>query len=424
MLYIYGALTVGGIETFFVRMAKERAKLGLVTYILLLSKKEQSNQELLTEMGKYATIVFPDDIFNNLPWLSLKFPLLSPIKKETVKNIINNVDQIHVYHGMHAQLGYHLCGLAKKNLPVTIGFYHYIQYLWGGENTAWHEKINRKFIFNYLPEQSLLFFSEGTRDLYSKHKKLELKQANTFRLGVIDKSEAVFTGAQSTPLKIVAVGRLVEFKTYNFYMIEVISNLLKSGVNAQFDIYGDGPLKEQVQQKITDAGLDRNIILKGTLNYSQFDETVSNYDLFIGSGTAIIQAAALGVASIVGVENTLKPQTYGYFCDVFQHEYNLKGLDLPFFSVEQIIQSYVMLNNEDRLKLKTKHYQCIDAFTNENCQHAMDELKHIKMPDKPFRYNKFFYELSRLLDRVNMAINKKHPRLTQFEDFRKLKENE
>lgn len=423
MLYIYGALTVGGIETFFVRMAKERAKLGLVTYILLLSKKQQSNQELLNEMEKYATILFPEDIFSNIPWLSLKFPLLSPVKLEVVKNIINNVDQIHIYHGMHAQLGYHLCQLAGKNLPITIGFYHYIQYLWGGENTAWHEKINRKFIFNYLPEQSLLFFSEGTRDLYSEHKKLKFEKSNTFRLGVIDKKQVKFSGEQLKPLKIVAVGRLVEFKTYNFYMIDVISDLLKKGVDIQFDIYGDGPLKQQIQQKIKAAGLEDKIILKGTLDYSKFDETVTNYDLFIGSGTAVIQAAALGIASIVGVENTLKPQTYGYFCDVFQYEYNLKGLDIPLIAVDEMIKSYIALSDDSRLQLKEKHYRCVDAFTNENCQHAMDELKHIEMPLKAFKFNKFFYELSRLMDRVNMGFNKNHPRITQFEDFRKLKEN-
>ena len=59
MLFIYGALPVGGIETFFVRMAKERFKKKLSTSILLLSKPEQSNNELLSEIKKYANVIFP-----------------------------------------------------------------------------------------------------------------------------------------------------------------------------------------------------------------------------------------------------------------------------------------------------------------------------------------------------------------------------
>jgi len=53
MLFIYRVLPIGGIETFFVRMAKERARLGLTTSILLLSEPKDSNPELLAEMKKF-----------------------------------------------------------------------------------------------------------------------------------------------------------------------------------------------------------------------------------------------------------------------------------------------------------------------------------------------------------------------------------
>lgn len=419
MLFIYGALPVGGIETFFMRMAKERHRLGLHTSILLLSLPHESNPELLNEMKKYANVLFPDDIFLNLGKFTRRLPLLVPVKKRALERILENVDQIHASDGMHALVGYRLSNILNKNIVVTVGFYHYIKFLWGGDNVAWHEKVNRKFIFDFLPEKSLLFFSEGNRRLYIKHKRKKLTDANTFRLGVIDKKDIKVSGEVKLPIKIVAIGRLVDFKTYNFYMIKVLKNLKTKGFNVQFDIYGDGPLKAQIADEINKAGLSESIHLKGTLDYLKFDETVSNYNLFIGSGTAIIQAAALGLPSIVGVENVIEAETYGYFSDVNQYEYNLKGLDLEMISVETIIEDYINMNTQQRKTLISSHLECIDSFTNESCQKSMDELKYITMPAKKLKYNRWIYEFSRILDRVSMRFNKRHPYLTRFEDFEK-----
>ena len=418
MLFIYGALPVGGIETFFMRMAKERHRLGLHTTILLLSLPHESNPELLNEMKKYANVLFPDDIFLNLGKFTRRLPLLVPVKKRALERILENVDQIHASDGMHALVGYRLSNMLNKNIIVTVGFYHYIKFLWGGDNVAWHEKVNRKFIFDFLPEKSLLFFSEGNRQLYIKHKRKKLTDANTFRLGVIDKKDIKVSGEVNLPIKIVAIGRLVDFKTYNFYMIKVLKNLKTKGFNVQFDIYGDGPLKAQIADEINKAGLSESIHLKGTLDYLKFDETVSNYNLFIGSGTAIIQAAALGLPSIVGVENVIEAETYGYFSNVNQYEYNLKGLDLEMISVETIIEDYINMNTQQRKALISSHLECIDSFTNESCQKSMDELKYITMPAKKLKYNRWIYEFSRILDRVSMRFNKRHPKLTQFEDFK------
>lgn len=419
MLFIYGALPVGGIETFFMRMAKERHRLGLHTTILLLSLPHESNPELLNEMKKYANVLFPDDIFLNLGKFTRRLPLLVPVKKRALERILENVDQIHASDGMHALVGYRLSNMLNKNIIVTVGFYHYIKFLWGGDNVAWHEKVNRKFIFDFLPEKSLLFFSEGNRQLYIKHKRKKLTDANTFRLGVIDKKDIKVSGEVNLPIKIVAIGRLVDFKTYNFYMIKVLKNLKTKGFNVQFDIYGDGPLKAQIADEINKAGLSESIHLKGTLDYLKFDETVSNYNLFIGSGTAIIQAAALGLPSIVGVENVIEAETYGYFSNVNQYEYNLKGLDLEMISVETIIEDYINMNTQQRKALISSHLECIDSFTNESCQKSMDELKYITMPAKKLKYNRWIYEFSRILDRVSMRFNKRHPYLTRFEGFEK-----
>lgn len=417
MLFIYGTLTVGGIETFFVRMAKERARLGLHTSILLFSKPEDSDKALLAEMRKYATVIFPEEIFFNIPKLVSRFPLLIPVKNKALMRIFSNVDQIHVFDGMHALLGYRFTNMLGINIPITVGFYHYIKYLWGGDKVAFYEKLNRDFIFNYLPKENLCLFSEGNRLLYEKYKNIDLSGVSTFRLGVIDKKNIKLTVSNRKPLRIIAIGRLVEFKTYNFYMLNVVKNLIEKGIPVEFYIYGDGPLFNEIKSNIIELGLEDNVFLKGTLDYLEFDKVVMQHDIFIGSGTAIIQAAALGVPSIVGVENVVEPESYGYFSDVHQYEYNVKGLDLPMVQVEKLIVDYLEKDSHDKLELKKAHLKSIDEFTNESCQYALDNLKRAEMPCEKYRYSIILYYMSKVFDGINIRVNKNHPRRTQFRDF-------
>ena len=412
MLFIYGALAIGGIETFFVRMAKERKKSGLVTTILLLTDRKSSNAELLEEMEKYANVYFYKDIFK-VPFIFVKtMPLLAPIKKENLKKIFESIEQIHVSDGELALLGYRFTQTLDISIPITVGFYNPVKFLWGGDHVKYYEKINRKFVLEYLPKKALSLFSEGNLNLYNDVLGKDLKGANTFRLGVIDKNPIKLDCDEplQKTLKICSVGRLVEYKTYNLYMIDIIHNLVNKGYDIEYHIYGEGGFKHNILQRIKEYGLETNIKLMGSLPYSSFNDVVANYDLFIGSGTAIIQASSLGVCSIVGIEQTAKPVTYGFFSEVFQYEYNILGLSLPTFDVEQIITNYISLNKKGRMTLKAEHANCIDLFTNENCSKLMNELNAIVMPCQAFEFNVFYYHFSKFVDVLHIKIWKKHPR--------------
>lgn len=418
MLFIYNALHLGGVETFFVRMAKERSKIGRYTALLLLSKPQKSDPELLEEIRKYAHVLFLDDIIKYTPIISRKLPLVAPINKKSVEQLMEKSDQIHAFYGRHALLGYRLSQLINKDIPITIGLYHYIVYVWGGNKIAHHERVNRDFVFQYLHRESLIFFSEGNRNYYENHKKLDFSGSNTFRLGVVNTKKVELKSKLKNPLKICAVGRLVEFKTYNFYMLEVVENLLKKGIEVVFDIYGDGPLKTKLEQDIAKKGLEKYVHLKGNLDYSKFDATVSEYDLFIGSGTAIIQASGLGIPSIAAIENMDTPKTYGFFNDAHQYEYNLKGLDVPLIDIQNLIEEYFYMNDSDRLNLKNDHLRAIENFTNKSCQENMDALKTINMPPHPFKFNRWLYEISRVIDHISIKLNKKHPYNTRHKDIK------
>lgn len=407
MLFIHGTLEMGGVETFFVRMAKERKSKGLKTSILLLKPKGYSHPELIAQMERYAYIYYSEDLFINFPFFTHQFILLAPAKKEKIIKALKNVDQIHTYGATEALLGQRLLKIINSKVPITIGFYHYNHYLWGDNSIPHYIKLERNFVFNYLPKEALLFFSKGNRDLHTEKLKINFENSQVFRLGVVDKTNSMQQKNSSTKLKIVTVGRLVAFKSYNLYMLDVIKKLRDKGSNVSFDIYGYGPLEKEMKRIIRELNISEYVTLHGQLDYSKFDETVLKYDVFIGSGTAIIQAAALGIPSIVGIEYTTEPKTYGYFADVHQYEYNLKGLDLPLIDISKMIEKFIAMNEADRLKLKNSHTKSIQEFTNASCQNSMNSLKNISMPKNYFKFNPYKFELSRFFDQLKKKLNKK-----------------
>jgi hypothetical protein len=410
MLFIYGSLAIGGIETFFVRMAKERNKNNLKTNVLLLGSKENSDPELLSEMESYAKVYFSKDVFYGPYFLTRYMPLLAPIKVEKIKDIFTRVDQIHVSDGELALLGYRFTQLLNINTPISVGFYNPVKFLWGGFKVKYYERINRAFVLNYLPKPLLLLFSNGNLETYNKISNINLTGANTFRLGVVDRQDINVNGKIGKKIKICSVGRLVEYKTYNIYMLDVINNLVNKGVDVEYHIYGDGDFKSDIFNKIKKLQLEDHIKIIENLPYSKFNEIVGKYDIFVGSGTAIIQASSLGVCSIVGIEQIDKPVTYGFFSDVHEYEYNIKGLGLPLFEVEKLISDYINSSENERANLKKSHFNSIDSFTNSNCANLMEYSKSVVMPPESFKYNTLCYHITRLFDKLHIKISKNHPR--------------
>lgn len=108
-------------------------------------------------------------------------------------------------------------------------------------------------------------------------------------------------------LRLVSVGNLKAPKNYSF-LVEAFKELPK-GIH--LDIYGDGPLKEELQKEIDEHKL--NIRLCGLKN--NVHELLRQYDLFVMSSTveghpiALLEAMASGMPAIVSDIPVLKEAT-------------------------------------------------------------------------------------------------------------------
>lgn len=144
--------------------------------------------------------------------------------------------------------------------------------------------------------------------------------------------------------KIVSVGRLDDYKTYNLFMPAIIRRLVDQGLDVSYEIYGEGVFRPQIEDLVEELGLEGRITLMGYLPYTQFPEVLEEAYVFIGMGTAAIEAAAAGVPTIYSAPRDMQGLTHGLVHDFdmteqcgFVEETN------PTLKVENVLRDLISL---------------------------------------------------------------------------------
>lgn len=372
MLFIYHALSLGGIETFYVRMAKARQQIGKKTKILLTDREDASDPYLLSEMRKYCEVYFLND-FLKYPFFGktiVQLLLLYPIDKIKISKIFKDVRQVHVSSSIYGLFYLNIIKKLNIQTPLTIGVYHSKEFIWKNSSALpFYELINRQLFSDLLDLNSVYFFNDKLPDVYAQYFYFKINDKNVFPLGVIDSKKIEIkkneTKGVENVLRIVSVGRLVNFKTYNLWMIDVVKKL-EGKINVEFHIYGAGPLEQEIKEKIERNNLKNKVFLKGSLSYSELKSTISKYDIFIGSGTVIVEASSIGIPSIIGIESEVEPISYGFLSDIPGYSYNEDKL-YEKYDVEKIILDYLDLDPDKKHDVKNEHVVWAQKFSMENC---------------------------------------------------------
>ncbi|RZG75958.1 hypothetical protein EXU29_00670 [Acinetobacter wuhouensis] len=406
MLIIYGALGLGGIETFFVRLAKERFRSNKKTKVLFLVPKYKAKYDnaLLQELLKYADVYYYEDVFKKT-FINWRFVLCHSFNILKVKEILEDCNQIHVSDAQNGLLANEMLKLLNIRKPITFGVYHSMEFTWKMERFPYFERVNRKFFYEVVDSHNIMCFSMGTKEVIKKRTGYDLKNAKTFRLGVVSlniNKERVITEKPKN-IKVCAIGRLTDFKTYNFWMPKIISDLNNKGLKITLDIYGNGESEKKVKDIVSEYS--EYVKVFPSFNYGEFKTVVSSYDLFIGSGTAIIEASSLGIPSIIGIESIDEGKTYGFFCDFSKYEYNVMGL--PFFlkDVESTIYEFTELSISQINDLSSKHQKAAKDFDIVECEKKIDNGFFVDT--LYYSYNKLMYSISKLFFQIKLKITKK-----------------
>lgn len=395
MLLIYSALSMGGIETFYVRLAKERYLQKKKTILLILSSKKKCDGHLISEAEKYADIFFLKDCLL-FPWLSFlpsHFFLLIPLKPLFFKKIFLAVNQVHVSSSIFALFALKALRLVGIDLPITIGVYHSKEFLWASKMSTipFFEKINRNIFTAIRRQRGIIFFNDRLPEVYSQDYG-DGRDDNIFPLGVISDTQEISPNNYTKPLKICSVGRLVQFKSYNLWMIDLVNKLRTMDIAVSYEIFGEGPLEEKIRNKIDQHKLQSCVVLKGNLPYSEFSDVVKKFDIFVGSGTALIEASNLGVPSIVGIESLIEPYTYGFVANLPGFSYHEDGL----FEKQECIKlilDYLAWSVDEKNQCRVQHVEWAKRFSMKNCVSNFDLLSSRVLPINDNLYSSNFFHL-------------------------------
>ena len=164
-------------------------------------------------------------------------------------------------------------------------------------------KVNQRFadkIYRRIVEQkadAFVFQTEGAKCLYPER----VQKKGTVIINPMDTSEFPYHNYENEELCIVSVGRLEPQKN-QAVLIEAFSRIEKSFPDYSLVIYGEGSLREQLNNLILEKDLQNRVLLPGVKPTVQ--KYIQNASLFVlssdyeGIPNALIEAMAIGLPCV------------------------------------------------------------------------------------------------------------------------------
>ena len=249
ILFITNSLQVGGVETLLVRMSNWLVDNGYE--IKILSQKGGQLQNKFD--SRIEVKIYP------LGFRLLFIPLFARVI--TKNKFFKDIQIIYSFRPRTFWISKIIKQFLSTDVKIFTGVYHPREYWLDGVND-YTTRFYSDLFNNFFDDRGKLFMSSIVKTTHESFFKKKYTGANILPLA-IDAMEFEKVIRMPDKRKIISIGRLINFKSYNLYMIDVIKDLLNEGFNITYEIYGDGPDKTIIQKKISSYHLDDHIKLKG-----------------------------------------------------------------------------------------------------------------------------------------------------------------
>jgi 1,2-diacylglycerol 3-alpha-glucosyltransferase len=337
MLIIANTLEFNGGTTFVLRFCRESFRRGKRLGVLVLM--DNPEKRLLQEIERYADVYFLSSYVGGRLRSLSKGPLIGfmPFNRSALSDIFHRYgDTVHVMGVFGLLFVSRLVKRFGRAIKTSVGIYHQNEFMFSGVNYYFAKEAQR--IFGLLGPQGIVFFNELNARSYARFFGVDYSRSVVVPIGIeLPSLERDFLGSKNSR-RIVSIGNLLEFKRYNWHVINCMPELLSIDPRFRYEIYGEGPYEQDLRELAAELGVSEAVEFKGRIPYSQFSSVMDGAFVFVGSGTAIIEAAALGVPALIGIESTRDPITYGFLCDVEGLSYNELEQGIPLVGISEKIQ--------------------------------------------------------------------------------------
>lgn len=226
---------------------------------------------------------------------------------------LDSVDVIFGTGVVASWLGSLLSAFLPKHPKILCGVYTPWEFCYprSGRFADYGTRMRCENFDRNISDSSKLFMSDVVCGCHAKSFGRSLTDSPICVLP-IDTNQFISIPRHPDRFKIVSIGRLCPFKSYNLYMIDVVRQLRDKGHPVRWEVHGTGELEPEMSRRIKEAGLEDCIRLHGHLDYQNLGEVLSDAGAFVGMGTALIEAGFCRVPSVVALENSKTEMTYGY----------------------------------------------------------------------------------------------------------------
>lgn len=284
---------LGGVETLMFRMNHWLKRSGhsvtLITNNIIPPLESIENKIILNK--RYNVL---DDIWRAKYYLS------------HLKNL--NLDVIKTFHIYDAKKGAILAEILNKPVKLICGVYTPTQF----DESVMGQDIIKDYFEVTNKHTRLICFADSLLEIEKLNISAEDKEVTYFPLPVDCNKIAARTPKWG---KIVSIGRIVDMKGYNFYMVNIVKELNKMGFNVEYHIYGDGEKKLELLNHINSIDAKQYVCYHGPSKYEDFGSLISDAYIFVGMGTSLIEASQCGVPSICAIPYENAGYCYGMFSE-------------------------------------------------------------------------------------------------------------
>ena len=335
---IHKNMKPGGVEMLVVRMVKWLSDHDYKVTLFLYSSGGPLLRQL--ETLKNVTIVVdedPSDPSVNM-WLATK--MLSKRFDETF-------DLVYSFGPMSFLLSYLLP--AKKRMS---GVYHPESYKQESVSSVvkFLKLIDPKFY------KKLMFMNPSIKQL-TEEAIGERVNDTIFPMPLDFCSEAKTLGNFNSR-RIVSIGQLSHFRTYNYYMVDIMEKLIQIDPEFTYHIYGTGQGEDDLRNKIASSSARDHIFMHGKLTFQEKKDALQDTFCFVGMGVSLIEAAGCGIPAITAKINDDFGLTEGFLHqlppyesgDLFKKNSKLSSVEAQIEKLLSSQKEYKKVSKWDRLK--------------------------------------------------------------------------
>lgn len=321
MLFVANVLELNGGTTFILRLAREFKKRNKRLGVLVLF--DIVDKGLEDKIRQYADIFYLKNIAYGISGPAFRSQLggFVPVDFSKVNELLQKYNfHVHVMGVFGLLFVKRYLKSIEQSFKLSFGVYHQNEIMF--DDVDYYFAIKAKKLFSLLPAESVVFFNEKNRESYELYFERSYSGSTLVPIGVDIPSENIGVIGDAESDRIVSIGNLHVFKSYNRHVISLLPELKKVRPNLVYEIYGSGSYEPELLKLVSSLGLESSVKFKGVIAYEEIPNVLRGALAFVGSGTAIIEASALGVPSVIGIESTIDPITYGFLSDIEGFSYN------------------------------------------------------------------------------------------------------